>query len=247
MPKRACNPSLVRASKVHRKSMFLDDPAELIENAHDEGRIESCNQSTTNKMRYNPLNQNNEVERLLTYNSKSLLYQIDHSDFPAFNVGMWSQKNCEPLTYYPTCSFSVPRPVFVANSQCEKIDICYKRPMTRYFFKSRIKTTRTSYQTALKSNFALIWVLLQLVFHRELSFPGNRNVRSCVKDNIYHHAIFEMAERVYMQPDPFFQSSYDFYFSGGNLAVLPLGSIIHAGGEKLQEMSMCVRTFVCIK
>lgn len=47
-----------------------------------------------------------------------------------------------------------------------------------------------------------------------------------------------MAERLYLYADPYFNSSYDYYFTGGNLCILPnSANIIHAGGEQLREMS----------
>ncbi|XP_065363771.1 uncharacterized protein TAF1C-like [Calliphora vicina] len=219
MPKRVLRHHLDNAAKIRRKSMFLDDPSQLSANLEDGNEDdEELVQKPTKQMQYLKLNRNNEVERLLLHNSKILVYHVEHSVFPAFNVGMWPLENNEMLTNYPSCAVSVPRPIFVANKQCEKIDLCYKRPMNAEFFMKRIKHTRTSYQTALKSNKA---------------------IRSSRKDGIYHSSVYDMAERIYLQPDPYFHGSYDYYFTGGNLSVLPnQGNIIHAGGEHLLEMSV---------
>lgn len=62
-------------------------------------------------------------------------------------------------------------------------------------------------------------------------------LRASEKDGIYHSAVFDLAERVLLQPDTYFHGSYDYYYTGGNLHVLPLsGNIIHAGGEQLRTL-----------
>ncbi|KAM7350085.1 TATA box-binding protein-associated factor RNA polymerase I subunit C-like [Cochliomyia hominivorax] len=217
MPKRILKQQLEKTAKVRRKSMLLDDPSQLTQlDDEDGGKKNKEIVKSTKHMQYIKSNRNNEVERLLLHNSKKLLYHIDHCDFPALNVGMWPQETNDDFTNYPSCAISMPRPIFVANKQCEKIDICSKRSMTKDLHKIRMKYTRTSYLNALKSNRAL---------------------RSSAKDGYYHSSAFDMAERLHLQPDPYFDSSYDYYFTGGNLCFLPHSdNIIHAGGEQLQDI-----------
>lgn len=69
-------------------------------------------------------------------------------------------------------------------------------------------------------------------------FTVNKPLRSSAKEGYYHSSVFDMAERLYLYADPYFNSSYDYYFTGGNLCILPnSANIIHAGGEQLREMS----------
>lgn len=155
MPKRVLKHHLAQAAKIRRKSMLIDDPSQLAElrNEGDEEKNteeEEPKEKAKKHMQYLKLNRNNEVERLLLHNAKSLLYHVDHCDFPAFNVGLWPQESNEALTNYPSCAFSMPRPIYVSNRQSEKIDICYKRPMTMEYHKTRMKHTRATYMTALK-------------------------------------------------------------------------------------------------
>lgn len=154
MPKRVLRNHLTKAAKIRRQSTFIEDSLQLSANM-DNDIDEKLVQKPSNHMQYCKLNQNNEIERLLLHNSKSLLYHMNHCDFPSLNVGMWPQENND-LTNYPSCAFSTPRPLYVSKKQCEKLDICYKRPMNSEGFTKRMKHTKTSYLTALKSKLPML-------------------------------------------------------------------------------------------
>ncbi|XP_061389922.1 uncharacterized protein LOC133325115 [Musca vetustissima] len=169
----------------------------------------------TKQMRCIKYNQNNEIERLLLHNGSGLFYHVDHKDFPAFNVGLWPQEADNSLNNYPSCAFSIPRPIFIADTIQENIDLCCRRPMIREFHRSRLYKTRSAYNNAIK----------------------NKVARSDEKVGIYHTSVFDLAERLLLEPDPYFQASYDYYYTGGNLCVnSETGNIIHATGSNLQTI-----------
>ncbi|XP_023308603.2 uncharacterized protein LOC111690364 [Lucilia cuprina] len=218
MPKRVLKHHLEKAAKCRRKSVYVEDTSRIsgnIEN-EDEDKPNDPDKKPIKHMQYLRTNQNNEVERLLLHNAKGLLFHVDHCDFPAFNVGMWPQENIDMLTNYPQCAFNPPRPIFVADKMCEKNDLCYRRPMNFEFYNIRMRHSRTRYKTALKSNKA---------------------IRSSSKYGFYHSTLFDIAERFYLNPDQYFQSSYDYYYTGGNLNHLANKEhVVHAGGEQLRKM-----------
>lgn len=106
------------------------------------------NKKPMRRMKYN---QNNEIERLLLHNGSGLSYHVNHNEFPSFNVGLWPNDNQDQLLVYPTCAFSIPRPIYISDTIQEKIDLCYRRPMAREYHRNRLFQTRTAYNTALKS------------------------------------------------------------------------------------------------
>lgn len=95
----------------------------------------------------------NQIDRLLVDNSQSLIWRASHYAFPAFNVTLCPHDNREVLPLYPSCQVLAPHPIYVANKQCETIDLCHKRSMTREFYRKRLITTRTTYQRAVQSKF----------------------------------------------------------------------------------------------
>lgn len=71
-------------------------------------------------------------------------------------------------------------------------------------------------------------------------FP-DKKTRQEEKKNIYSSSVFDMAERVLTQPDPYFQSSYDYYYAGGNLCTLrKSGSVVHATGPNLKTIGKII-------
>lgn len=70
-----------------------------------------------------------------------------------------------------------------------------------------------------------------------LSQHLEKTTRADEKNGIYHTSVFDMAERLLIEPDPYFNASYDYYYTGGNLCVnSEMGHIIHAVGPNLQTV-----------
>lgn len=164
MPKRLLKQHLDNVAKTRRKSILIEDSSQLSTSLEEEPVDNLKNQSSKNAakhMRYIKTNHNNEIERLLLYNSKSLAYHVDHSYFPAFNVGLWPQESNDDLLNYPSCAFSTPYPLHVSENQCEQIDLCCKRSMANEFYKKRLRFTRTAYQTAWKGMSFIISYLIK--------------------------------------------------------------------------------------
>lgn len=65
----------------------------------------------------------------------------------------------------------------------------------------------------------------------------NKLVLDREEKGIYHSAVHNMAERVNLEPDSLITTSYDCYFTNGNLAILPdTQSVVQAYGNDLQTI-----------
>ncbi|XP_075156001.1 TATA box-binding protein-associated factor RNA polymerase I subunit C-like [Haematobia irritans] len=181
-------------------------------------KIHSQNSENRRKsigMRCRRYNENNEIDRLLRCHSSYVRRQVTHSVLPSFNMGLWPQ---DELVTYPSCAFTLPRPIYIANGKQELIDLCHVRPMSRDLFRKRILKSRSSYHGAKK---------------------GKKSIKDYEKNGIYHSSVFDTAERLLTQPDPYFHGSYDYYYTGGNLCILPQsGKIVHATGSDLQTLEI---------
>lgn len=88
----------------------------------------------------------NDVSRLLLENSPNLLELVDHNLFPAFNKNHRLEEKDNALLCFPSCQFSTPIPLHIANNQHVTDDICYRRPMKQDVYTKLLATTRTTYQ-----------------------------------------------------------------------------------------------------
>ncbi|XP_073831231.1 TATA box-binding protein-associated factor RNA polymerase I subunit C-like [Musca autumnalis] len=219
-------------NKINRKRKSLPDEFQDAKENNDAQDEEVDEESTRNKneltdaelvsslrktkqMRCMKYNQNNEIERLLLHNGSGLFYHVDHANFPAFNVGLWPQD--AQLSSYPACAISIPRPIFIEDTIQDNIDLCYRRPMEREFHRFRLSKAKSGYINAMKK----------------------KTVRAGEKNGIYHTSVYDVAERLLIQPDPYFQASYDYYYTGGNLCVTPdMGNIIRTTGTNLKTIDI---------
>uniref|UniRef100_A0A1I8NQK7 TATA box-binding protein-associated factor RNA polymerase I subunit C n=1 Tax=Stomoxys calcitrans TaxID=35570 RepID=A0A1I8NQK7_STOCA len=214
-----------RKSIVDNEQVLNDNDDIENEDGPDSGGLEEVSNNvslegfprpkTIRRLKYN---QNHEIERLLQHNSSNLYYTFSHNLFPSFNVGLWPQMDENKLLTYPSCAFNVPRPIYISDVRQELIDLCYRRPKAKESYRFRMQKSKTSYHTAKKRN---------------------KNTSAEELKGVYQTTVYEIAERLAVQPDPYFQASYDYYYTGGNLCVIPQTErIMHASGPNLQTLEL---------
>ncbi|KAI9588904.1 uncharacterized protein LOC119644726 [Glossina fuscipes] len=215
MPKRAEKTRIFKPEIIERNKKKLEKDADK---ATEEKDLSSDELDEYYDKRILKGSQIDQIDRLLVDNSQSLIWRASHCAFPAFNVTLCPHDNREVLPLYPSCQVSAPHPIYVANKQCETVDLCHKRSMTRDFYRKRLLTTRTTYQRAVQNK---------------------KQIRAAEKEEIYHCSAFDMAERVFLNPDPYFHGSYDYYYTGGNLCILPqTRQIVHVTGNNLHTLNL---------
>uniref|UniRef100_A0A1A9W242 Uncharacterized protein n=1 Tax=Glossina brevipalpis TaxID=37001 RepID=A0A1A9W242_9MUSC len=217
MPKRAEKKDIFKRKVIKKKKESLKKDAGKVTVEKDLSSDESDESYVPKSFKASHTSTNNEIGRLLVDNSQTLIWRASHCSFPAFNVGLWPPDNDDVLPLYPSCQLSVPHSMYTAKKQCETIDLCHKRPMTLEFYRKRLITTRTTYQRAVQK----------------------KKLRATEKEDIYHCSAYDMAERVFLNPDPYFHGSYDYYYTGGNLCILPeTGKVLHVTGNNLQTLNL---------
>ncbi|KAH8370681.1 hypothetical protein KR093_004683 [Drosophila rubida] len=152
--------------------------------------------------------------------SRRTLEMSRHDTHPAFNEGLGISHT---LTMYPNAAFTVPLPLYVADCTTPIVDPVLQRSHVHEEWMRQLNVYKTKYlgHTAKQKQ-------------RERKHAAN----------IYNTYLFEVAEQIATQENTYFRDSYDYYYTGGNLNLLPYAAAgdeskllaLHVTGEKLQQL-----------
>ncbi|XP_017072869.1 uncharacterized protein LOC108109058 [Drosophila eugracilis] len=152
------------------------------------------------------------------------LENVPHFCKPNVNTGMlgqtvYNQKECESQVF-PDCMVTVPIPVFLAeDAQTPRLEACAQRPYAHEEYSRQLYFYRS-------------------IFDKRTKKMKQREQKQ--EQRIYDVSLFDMAEHIARQENPFFRDSYDYYYTGGNLNTLPLeggGQLaMHVNGDKLKNL-----------
>lgn len=83
-----------------------------------------------------------------TYFLRSL---FPHKLLPKFNVNsQYNIKEFAELKEFPSCSFSVPHPIYVEPKHCSNVDLCHRRTLYRWFYKRRLYGAQKGYKLRMR-------------------------------------------------------------------------------------------------
>ncbi|KAH8390093.1 hypothetical protein KR200_006927 [Drosophila serrata] len=165
------------------------------------------------------LGKGNESEAVM----RRALEVVHHSSFPGQIAGMLGQELHEldedENQIFPNCSVGVPIPIFLPlDGQSPHIEPCVQRPHDYDHWIRLMNNYKVQYIRATKR-----------MKQREKKH----------QENIYDMRLFDMAEHIAGQENPFFRDSYDYYYTGGNVNTMPFQDTnlaMHVSGKKLNEL-----------
>ncbi|KAH8285517.1 hypothetical protein KR054_010393 [Drosophila jambulina] len=148
---------------------------------------------------------------------------VQHSSCPALNAGMLGQELHEldedEDQIFPNCSVGLPIPVFLPlDGHSPHVEPCVQRPQDYDHWMRLMNNYKIQYQKATKR-----------MKQREKKH----------QENIYDRRLFDMAEHIAGQENPFFRDSYDYYYTGGSVNTMPFEDsnlAMHVSGRKLNEL-----------
>ncbi|XP_034478773.1 uncharacterized protein LOC117785010 [Drosophila innubila] len=155
---------------------------------------------------------------------RKLLETSRHDTHPSMNQGLGQDSNAKgTLSIFPSSSFTVPLPLYVADQTTPIVDHCRQRPTVHDDWMRHLNLCKSKYLKQTKKQ-----------KQREKKH----------QHNIYSSHLFDVAEQIATQDNTYFRDSYDYYYTGGNLNLLPYSAAgdeskmlaLHVSGEKLQQL-----------
>ncbi|KAM8712297.1 hypothetical protein ACLKA7_012767 [Drosophila subpalustris] len=159
---------------------------------------------------------------------RKLLETSRHDTHPSMNqglgLGLARDSNAEGrLNIFPSASFTVPLPLYVANQTTPILDACRQRPTVHDDWMRQLCVYKSKYLKQTKKQ-----------KQREKKHSHN----------IYSSKLFQMAELIATQDNTYFRDSYDYYYTGGNLNLMSYSALgdeskmlaMHVVGDKLQQL-----------
>ncbi|XP_017022306.1 uncharacterized protein TAF1C-like [Drosophila kikkawai] len=161
----------------------------------------------------------NEQEAVL----RRALEVVQHSSCPALNTGMLGQELHEldedEDQIFPSCLVEVPIPVFLPlDGHSPHVEPCVQRPQYYDYWSRNLNVYKVQYG-------------------KETKRMKQREKKHM--ENIYDIRLFDMAEHIAGQENPFFRDSYDYYYTGGNINTMPFEDsslVMHVSGKKLNDL-----------
>ncbi|KAH8271562.1 hypothetical protein KR018_007433 [Drosophila ironensis] len=154
----------------------------------------------------------------------ALLQFLPHATVPAANTGMVGQhlhdlEDEEEGQLYPSVLVSLPVPLFAAHDgRTPRLEICTQRPHAYEEHMRQLGTYRS-------------------LFDKRTKAARQRETKE--QHSVHDGNVFDMAEHIARRGDMYFREGYDYYYTGGNLSVLPFqGSSLamHVSGPGLQDL-----------
>ncbi|XP_037716678.1 uncharacterized protein LOC119551411 [Drosophila subpulchrella] len=148
-----------------------------------------------------------------------------HFTFAAANTGMLGQmlhdQDEDMAQDFPNCLVTMPLPVFVAqDGQTPRVEACVQRPQEYEDWNRQLNSYNVHYK-------------------KRTSAMKQREQKH--RENVYDIALFEMAEHIARQENPFFRDVYDYYYTGGNINTIPFEDgghlAMHVSGDKLRDLN----------
>jgi len=155
---------------------------------------------------------------------RKLLETSRHDTHPSMNHGLGQDSNAKAtLNIFPSSSFTVPLPLYVADQTTPIVDSCRQRPTVHDDWMRHLNLCKSKYLKQTKKQ-----------KQREKKH----------QHNIYSSHLFDVAEQIATQDNTYFRDSYDYYYTGGNLNLMPYSAAgdeskmlaLHVSGEKLQQL-----------
>ncbi|XP_017061125.1 uncharacterized protein LOC108101324 [Drosophila ficusphila] len=153
------------------------------------------------------------------------LENAPHFSYPAVNTGSLGQmlhdQDEDQAQDFPNCSVTVPLPLFLAqDGQTPRSEACAQRPCAYEEWTRQLQYYNSQFNKRTKK-----------MKQREKKH----------EQNVYDVSIFDMAEHIARQENAFFRDSYDYYYTGGNINVMPFergGTLaMHVSGPKLRDLN----------
>ncbi|EDW72393.1 uncharacterized protein Dwil_GK20740 [Drosophila willistoni] len=155
----------------------------------------------------------NGMENLL----RNVLELTPHFSHFSDNRGM-NVKLDDPIQLFPRCSVTMPVPVYIANSHTPIVEPCVLRNQAYEEWLRQLQMTLAQHKAQEKK-----------MKDRELKH----------EQKIYGTHLFDMAEQIATQENSYFRDSYDYYYTGGNVQLMPFEGktlAMHVSGHKLREI-----------
>ncbi|KAH8401934.1 hypothetical protein KR009_008725 [Drosophila setifemur] len=154
------------------------------------------------------------------YGIRQLLDVTPHFSHIAGNTGMLGQQlQEENEQIFPDCLLTMPLPLFLPkDGHTPRSEPCLKRPQAHDEWMLQLNIFRTQFERRTKK-------LKQREMKHQL--------------NIHDVSLFDMAEHIAGQENGFFRDSFDYYYTGGNLNLMPFHDdylAMHVSGPKLNDL-----------
>ncbi|XP_068145101.1 uncharacterized protein TAF1C-like [Drosophila tropicalis] len=173
-------------------------------NAEDASRLEDENGDD---------NGDNGMEHL----QRNVMENTPHFAHFSVNRGM-NVKLDDAIQMFPSCSVTMPVPVYIANCHTPIVDPCTLRTQACEEWMRQLQMTLAQHKAQQKK-----------MKDRELKH----------EQRIYDTHLFDMAEQIATQENSYFRDSYDYYYTGGNVQLMTFEGktlAMHVSGHKLREI-----------
>jgi len=157
---------------------------------------------------------------------RSTLVSSRHDTHPALNQGLGQISNAERSTnLFPSSSFTVPLPLYVSDRTTPIVDPCRQRPSVQDDWMRNLNVYKSKYLKKTRKQ---------------------KQREKKQKNGVYNNYLFDGAEHIATQDNSYFRDSYDYYYTGGNLNLLPYSAsgekskmlALHVSGERLQQLNL---------
>ncbi|KAH8415980.1 hypothetical protein KR222_005633, partial [Zaprionus bogoriensis] len=154
--------------------------------------------------------------------ARKILHASRHETMPMLNQGLaQSLSHSHSWQSFPSCALTVALPLYVANRTTPILDPCLKRAVVHDEWMRQLSVYRRYYQ-------------------RQTAQQKQRERKQ--QERIYNAHLYDVAESIATQENVYFRDSYDYYYSGGNLCLMPHGTdatetlALHVSGPRLQQL-----------
>ncbi|XP_023160547.2 uncharacterized protein LOC111592524 [Drosophila hydei] len=158
---------------------------------------------------------------------RHILENTSHHTHPAFNQGLGQNSNQKrTLNVLPSCAYTVALPVYVSSQTTPILEPCHQR-------------------TAAHDDWVRMVHLHKSKYLKQTSKQKQREKKE--QHQIYNCHLYDFAEQIALQENTYFRDSYDYYYTGGNLNLLPYSVAgcpevktlaMHVSGERLQCLNL---------